>query len=156
MIGLSFLASRSMIDKAMGDLMRSQMSANLSDAEKKILDSLNNQLQTSEKSSSKKCPECHNHFHILHIKNVEIDCCKQCESLWFDPRELQMVMNTTDDITKDFLHAGKSKYNCPTCQAKLHKRSCLFPERLVVDICPENHGVYFEKNELEQIFKVTK
>ena len=154
MIGFGFLASRALIDGAMGDLVRDQMAGNLTEREKEILNSLNDQLQTSELSSSKKCPECHDQFHIVHINNVEIDCCKRCESLWFDPKELRMIMNTPDDITDESLHAGKSKYKCPMCQAIMRQRSFLFPERMVVDICPKDHGVYFEKGELEQIFKI--
>ena len=67
-----------------------------------------------------------------------------------------MVMNTPVDITNEFLHAGKSKYNCPVCNTIMRKRSFLFPERMVVDICLEGHGVYFEKGELEQVFKIKK
>lgn len=156
MIGLGFLASRAMIEGALRDLVREQMSGNLTDQEKEILDFLNKQLQKSKKSSSKKCPECQNNFHVLIINSVEIDCCKTCESLWFDPKELRMVMNDPNDITNEFLHAGKSKYKCPVCNSKMRKRSFLFPERLVVDICPEEHGVYFEKGELEQVFKIQK
>jgi hypothetical protein len=89
MIGLGFLASRAMIDGALRDLVREQMSGNLTDPEKEILDSLNKQLQTSEKSSSKKCPECQDNFHVLLINSVEIDCCKRCESLWFDPKNYE-------------------------------------------------------------------
>lgn len=155
MMALSFLAGRSMVQKAMYELMRDTMAANLSDREKQILELLNNQLQDSEQSSSKKCPECGNYFYILHINNVEIDCCKKCDSLWFDPGELQILMNTTDDITNDFLHAGKSKYKCPVCHSELRKRSFLFPERIVVDECLNGHGVYFEKGELEHVFKIT-
>ena len=156
MIGFGLLASRLLIDDAMKKIVNDYSSDNLTDREKKILDTLNNQLPTSKKSSSKKCPECNEYFNILHINNAEIDCCKKCEGLWFDPNELQIVMKTADDITKDFLHAGKSKYECPICQTIMRKRSFLFPERLVVDICPEGHGVYFEKGELEQIFKIKK
>jgi len=65
-------------------------------------------------------------------------------------------MKTPDDITDEFLHAGKSKFKCPVCKIEMRKRSFLFPERMVVDICPEGHGVYFEKGELEQIFKIRK
>ena len=156
MIGFGFLASRAMIDDAFNKLIGEQSADNLTEREKQILDSLNKQLQTSEKSSSKRCPECNDYFNIIYINKVEIDCCKKCESLWFDPKELQMVMKTPDDIMDKFLHAGKSKYECPICRTKLRKRSFLFPERLVVDICPEGHGVYFEKGELEQILKIRK
>ena len=156
MFGLGFLASRVLMDKAIEDFSRELSADFLTDQEKQIVESLQNQLETSKESNSKKCPECHDYFHILHINNVEIDCCKTCEGLWFDPHELQMTMNTPDDITDIFLHAGKSKYKCPVCQTKLSKRSFLFPERLVVDICPNDHGVYFEKGELEQIFKIRK
>ena len=156
MSGLGFLASRAMIDRAIRDLVREQMSGNLTVTEKEVLDSLNKQLQTSEKSSTRNCPECQDSFYILRINSVEIDCCKRCESLWLNPRELRVLMNNPDDITNEFLHAGKSKYKCPVCKTIMRKRSFLFPERLVVDICPEEHGVYFEKGELEQIFKIKK
>lgn len=155
MIGFSFLASRSMVQTAMENFMREQTSGNITDREKQILEYLNNQLPSSKKSSSKKCPECHNYFHVLRINIVEIDCCKNCESLWFDPEELKIIMNTFDDITNDFLHAGKSTYNCPVCQSRLRKRSFLFPERVVVDECTDGHGVYFEKGELEHVFRIT-
>lgn len=49
MIGLGFLASRAMIDGAMKDLVSEQMSGNLTDSEKEILNSLKKQLYTSEK-----------------------------------------------------------------------------------------------------------
>lgn len=156
MINFGFLAARSMMDGAMKNLVRDQVSDNFTDREKKIVESLENQLPTSERSSSKKCPECNEFFHIVHLDKVEIDCCKKCESLWFDPNELRMVMKTPEDIEDQFLHAGKSKYNCPTCHTAMRKRSLLFPERLVVDICPKDHGVYFEKGELEQLFKSRK
>ena len=64
MIGLGFLASRAMIDGAMRDFFRKQMFGNLTDPEKELLDSLKKQFQTSEKSSSKKCPECQDNFHV--------------------------------------------------------------------------------------------
>jgi Zn-finger nucleic acid-binding protein len=127
----------------------------LSDTEKKVLESLNKQLQSREICSSKKCPSCNEKFFVVHLNNVEIDCCKKCESLWFDPEELKLVMNAADDITNEFSHAGKSKYKCPVCQARLRKRSFLFPHKLVVDICPEGHGLFLEKGELEQIFKIS-
>ena len=155
MIGFSFLAGRSAVQNAMEDFMREQASDNLTDKEKQVLEHLNNQLRTSEKSSSKRCPECRSYFHILRINNVEIDCCKSCESLWLDPGELRIITAADDDITNDFLYAGKSKYICPVCQSRLRKRSFLFPERVVVDECPDGHGVYFEKGELEQVFKIS-
>jgi Zn-finger nucleic acid-binding protein len=127
----------------------------ISESEKKVIDSLNSQLQTCEITSSKKCPKCSEKFYILNLNDVEIDCCKKCESLWFDPDELKMVMNAADDVTDMFSHAGKAKYKCPVCQARLRKRSFLFPKKLVVDICPDGHGVYLEKGELEQVFKIS-
>jgi len=145
MIGLSFLASRVIVQKALENFMRDQMADNISDREQKILKALENQLQSSDESSSNKCPECQNNSHILRINNVEIDCCKNCESLWFDPGELQIIMNTAGDITNNFLHAGKSKYNCPVCQSRLRRRSFLFPERLVVDKCSEGHVFTLKK-----------
>ena len=94
MIGLSFLASRSIVHNALDDFMREHTSGNITDREKQILEYLNSQLQASDKSSSKKCPECQNYFHTLRINNVDIDCCKNCESLWFDPGELKIIMKS--------------------------------------------------------------
>ncbi len=156
MIGFGFLAGRAMIEGAMRNIGREQVSGNLTVREKEILDSLNRQLQAGGKRSVRKCPECEDFFRLLLIYNVEIDCCQQCESLWFDPRELRMIMNTPDDVTDEFLHAGKSRYRCPVCDTRMEKRSFLFPERMVVDVCPQGHGVYFEKGELEQVFKIKK
>ena len=39
---------------------------------------------------------------------------------------------------------------------KMRKLSFRFPERLVADICPNDHDVYFERGELEQVFKIGK
>ena len=155
MIGFGFLSSSVFVEKAMNDMVQKEADWNLTEKEQKILNFLNDQLQNSVKSSSRQCPECQDYFHVLQINNIEIDCCKKCESLWFDPKELQIVMNTDNDMMKDALHAGKSKYKCPVCQTKLQQRSFLFPERLVVDICPDGHGVYFEKGELEKAFKAS-
>ena len=53
MIGFGFLASRSMIENAMGDLISEQVAENLTDREKVILESLQSQLKTCEISSSR-------------------------------------------------------------------------------------------------------
>ena len=92
---------------------------------------------------------------LLFIKEVEIDYCLCCSSIWFDPGELKAFTGLDKDVPSDQLKSRQSKYNCPECDRKMNELVFLRPYNLLVDRCPFGHGVYLEKGELERALDVS-
>ena len=127
----------------------------LSEDERETLASIDRQLGDDHAvESEKSCPECHRPFRVVTIKRVEIDCCRFCRSIWFDPGELQVFSGEEKEIPSDHLKSRKSRYNCPVCRAEMTEYVFVNPCTLLVDRCPNGHGVYLEDRELERVFEI--
>lgn len=128
---------------------------NLTSAERAVLVSIARQLEDPNLSeSSKDCPECGRPFLLVNVKNLEIDCCRFCHGIWFDPGELQMLSHLTKEIPSDHLKHRQSRYRCPVCQTEMVEYVFINPRNLLVDRCPNGHGVYLEDRELERVFEI--
>lgn len=98
------------------------------------------------------CPVCKKQMMILEYKEVEVDYCPNCEGVWLDQGELELLLET-DDAHIDLSDAGgfeKGQRLCPRCRKKMVKGS--FPGTEVeVDICPRDNGLWLDKGELYDI-----
>ncbi len=125
----------------------------LTNEQNKILESIDNQLNSNKlKQSNKECPECKRDFKIITVNNIEIDCCIYCKSYWFDFGELKSITNLIKDAPSDNLRNRKSKYQCPVCNKQMNECVFLQPGNLLVDKCIDEHGVYLESGELKRAF----
>lgn len=121
-----------------------------------MLEKIGDQLQSDRaRESKRKCPECRRPFRIVRVGRIELDCCRYCRSIWFDPIELRFFSRQSKDIPSDHLTSRVSKYRCPDCDAQLVEYVFMNPNTLLVDRCPKNHGVYLEDRELERVFEIT-
>jgi uncharacterized protein len=103
--------------------------------------------------SEKNCPECKKSFVLVNAGNTEIDVCRFCKSLWFDSGELMTLTEYARDVPSEHLRHRKSKYACPVCSLEMNEYVFRAPGNVLVDQCPERHGVYLESGELARIFK---
>jgi len=127
----------------------------LSDEQRQLLESIDGQLGAEVPIvSDRQCPECNRPFGIVTVRGVEIDCCRFCRSIWFDPGELQGLSRQSRDVPSGpYQHRG-SRYRCPVCREEMTEHVFLNPFNLLVDQCPRGHGVYLEDRELERVFEI--
>jgi Zn-finger nucleic acid-binding protein len=129
----------------------------LTDAERELLAEINEQLADDHRVESKRsCPGCARPFTIVTVDGLEIDCCRFCRSIWFDPGELQHFSKTEKEIPSDDLAHRQSKYDCPVCGTRMMEYVFFNPHNLLVDRCPAGHGVYLEDRELERVLELAE
>ena len=109
------------------------------------------------------CPVCHNEPMIaLELKGVEIDYCLNCKGIWLDSGELELLMGN-DEETKEFLSSFKvdtltteRKVKCPICSKKMEKILVGDENKVRIDKCRNNDGLWFDSGELEEVLKMSK
>lgn len=102
------------------------------------------------------CPNCKkNILLIMEYENIELDFCPDCLGVWLDAEELQWILESQFDersiFTKNTVDETKKK--CPRCQTYMQKVSLPQNDKIVYDICPENHGIWFDRGELENLIQ---
>jgi len=110
------------------------------------------------------CPECHDEMLILELDGVEIDCCDECRGIWLDEGELELLIEAGSDPDQPILKAltaadaikAKGQRKCPVCDKKMLLVYIPLNPVVEIDRCPCNHGLWFDKGELEQIITAAK
>ena len=127
----------------------------LTDDERHILNQLTEQLTSGElPDSTRHCPECQRRFALANVAGIELDCCRFCRGIWFDPGELQLFSGESKEIPSDDKTSRPSRFRCPDCQTQMVEYVFINPHSLLVNRCPRGHGVYLEDRELERVFEI--
>ena len=50
-----------------------------------------------------KCPKCGSDLEEINYQNVMVDKCKECQGIWFDQGELELLVQGQAKMTKGFL-----------------------------------------------------
>jgi Zn-finger nucleic acid-binding protein len=117
------------------------------------------------------CPKCNEEMLVLELRNVEIDFCADCNGIWLDEGELELLLPPESKSGSAIAGAlqnserlkGKGDRKCPVCG----KRMLLVDipidaippattPSVEVDKCPRNHGLWFDKGELQTITSAAK
>ena len=104
------------------------------------------------------CPVCKNAMITLELNEVEIDFCTNCSGIWLDAGELELLLGEPQKA-KDLINSFKIDKNCkekarkcPICLKKMRK---IIVGRqtppLLIDKCRKDHGLWFDKGELQNI-----
>ena len=100
------------------------------------------------------CPKCKKEMIVIERNDVELDYCMFCEGFWFDYDEWNILCKKL--IAEDFLNSNTQLYNipkvttgekpskCPVCDKKMEKFMLC---DVILDRCPNQHGIWFDKNE---------
>ena len=101
-------------------------------------------------------------------EGVTIDRCPHCGGVWLDAGELEAIQKAQDsdfrgvpDDAMDFVTGalGMAKANsektlsCIKCEDDLVKREYSFTSQVMIDNCPNGHGMWLDKHELARLEK---
>lgn len=103
-----------------------------------------------------RCPRCNSVLIVVEYHDIELDWCPQCEGLWFDSGEMELVaaqMRGAGVVTMPWRKAGtnEKKLKCPECRKTMEKRLVGDLSPVVADVCPRCNGLWLDHGELEQI-----
>lgn len=101
------------------------------------------------------CPVCNIPFITVERKNIEVEYCISCNGFWLDSGELELIneiLGTNAKINSPFfadeIITAEKKYKCPKCK-KIMKKVKI--NGIIIDVCPNNDGIWFDKNELSKV-----
>jgi uncharacterized protein len=106
-----------------------------------------------------KCPKCKTEtLSEFAVQGVPVDRCALCNGIWFDARELnqllakdgQHVASLRRGDAKD--EAGGKKGFCPRDAADLLRVFSAIDRSVILDACPECHGIWLDGGEFEKLF----
>lgn len=103
------------------------------------------------------CPLCDKPMIVLELNEVEVDHCLTCRGTWLDAGELELLLDGAEN--KERLLAAldvdastdEAPRRCPICNKKMRKVRSGPDERVVIDKCKNNDGLWFDHGELREI-----
>lgn len=126
---------------------------------------------THESESERICPRCDVRLRTIDLKlngTFLIERCDQCLGLFFDPNELETLLEATvtnvftiDRNRLDGINTAKndeygvSYIKCPVCRAIMNRINFGTRSGVVIDRC-KNHGVWLDGGELRHLFEWMK
>jgi len=108
------------------------------------------------------CPVCKKAAMIvLELDEVEVDYCTECEGIWLDAGELELLLGAAagaESLLKSFQEAktDEKKRKCPICLRKMDKVLVggEGATQELIDRCGHNHGLWFDRGELQNVLKM--
>ena len=95
---------------------------------------------------------------VLELEQVEIDHCLECQGIWLDAGELEILLGDHDErerLLSSFQlapHASEKPHTCPICLKKMMKVWVGHgDEKILIDECRKKDGLWFDSGELKQI-----
>jgi Zn-finger nucleic acid-binding protein len=83
--------------------------------------------------------------------------------VWFDSGELELLLESYSlEETKVFLDgiinsqeavSSEKKWNCPICGRKMKKTAIGGQPEILIDICHDEHGLWFDGGEVTQLVR---
>ena len=106
------------------------------------------------------CPVCREEMLVLEFERVEVDYCPACGGVWLDSGELELVGERAGALSGGLLSAlerrrgnaprGRAR-RCPVCRKKMLQVQAETEPPVVVDRCPAEHGLWFDRGELPAV-----
>jgi Zn-finger nucleic acid-binding protein len=127
---------------------------------------------THEIESARTCPRCSISLRTIDLKingRFLIERCDQCLGLFFDPAELEALLEATvsnvydinrsrlDDINNHLSHADYpvTYVKCPVCSKMMNRVNFGTKSGVIIDRC-RDHGVWLDGGELRHLFEWMK
>lgn len=112
-----------------------------------------------------KCPKCRSSLAPVQYEGVEIDRCTKCKGVWVDEGELLTILDREEmpipeSVSKSVIAHAKPGIpkeelqkveNCPKCDGVLRAMNYNYASGIIVDVCPNHHGIWFDTDELEKV-----
>ena len=107
------------------------------------------------------CPVCKTDMFVLEFELIEIDHCPVCGGVWLDSGELELMGERAGALRGDLFAAlgrqkgvkpgGRPKRRCPVCRRGLLEVRTPGERPIVIDRCPREHGLWFDRGELKAV-----
>jgi hypothetical protein len=95
--------------------------------------------------------------------NIELDYCNNCKGVWFDSGELDLLLKSQSlEEPKAFFDgilnseeavSSEKKRMCPICGRKMKKTAIGGQPAILIDVCRDRHGLWFDGGEVTQLMK---
>jgi len=109
------------------------------------------------------CPVCKYDMLVVEYHDIELDYCNSCKGVWFDSGELELLLKSQGlEESKTFFDgilnsqetaSPEKKRNCPVCSHKMKKTAIGGQPEILIDICPDKHGLWFDGGEVAQLIR---
>jgi Zn-finger nucleic acid-binding protein len=109
------------------------------------------------------CPVCKYDMIVVEYHNIELDYCNSCKGVWFDSGELELLLKSYGlEEPKAFFDgifnsqeaaSPEKKRNCPICGHKLKKTAIGGQPEILIDVCRDKHGLWFDGGEVAQLIR---
>lgn len=110
------------------------------------------------------CPVCKKDTLVVEYKQIELDYCQSCKGIWFDSGELELLLEKVgvegfcpslgDMLKLPEAHVSEKKRKCPICTKNMRKVKIGGKAEVVVDVCGECHGLWFDGGEVASLMKI--
>jgi len=107
------------------------------------------------------CPACKSDMIVVEHHKIELDYCPGCRGVWFDSGELELLLESAGleglepllanlaGSTED--RSAEKKRRCPICVKKMKKIVVGQEPEILLDICRQGDGLWFDGEELVQL-----
>ncbi len=109
-------------------------------------------------SGAMRCPKCRADMETVSFDGVEIDRCRACEGLWFDPGELEKLSNleAAAELDTGARRAGNRhdeihQYACPRCGGEMTRMLNADYKEVWYESCVSCQGSYLDAGELSSL-----
>jgi uncharacterized protein len=109
------------------------------------------------------CPTCGKDAVIVEYQDIELDYCPACHGVWFDAGELELLLEAASLGSDTAYLAGilqspeaataEAKRRCPVCRRKMKKAYVDEAKKIITDVCPGGHGIWFDGGEVAGLVK---
>jgi len=106
------------------------------------------------------CVACKEPMITLELDQVEIDYCLECQGIWLDHGELEILLGHPERVKGILLtfnegfNRRKSKRKCPICLKRMEEFTPEKNSDLYIDKCRKHHGLWFDRGELDEVLKL--
>ena len=105
------------------------------------------------------CVVCKEPMIVVEHESVELDYCVNCSAVWFDSGEIELLLEKMglESHGLDSLHlaaeakTAEGERKCPECNKKMKKVALGHTPELLIDVCPQEDGLWFDSGEVGQL-----
>ena len=109
------------------------------------------------------CPVCKRDMIVVEYHNIELDRCTSCKGVWFDSRELELLLKSYHmEDTGPFLDnalgspeadSPEKKRKCPVCGRRMKKATIGEQHKVLIDLCRRKHGLWLDGGEVSELVR---
>ncbi|MCD6097785.1 zf-TFIIB domain-containing protein [bacterium] len=105
-----------------------------------------------------KCPRCGGGFAFEKHDGKTILRCNNCRGIWIDSSTLSQIVEEREldfpdeEVTESSVEKGE--ICCPVCGKAMQRVNYSYSTGIIIDRCPDGHGVWLDAGELKKIVKI--